>query len=230
MAKRKPQPYTPSDEVMATWPGGVSGNTINGWGETEPRHASPMFWHPADQHPFGELPAFAAKSVRCDPRAVEVFAEASDHPPLVPVAPEREEGDAAQWAARVEEVALANEADLVGMTTMKERYIFAGYEITHPNVIVLGVAHDYEQLSQVPSTPDNAAGVIDVGRQYARGTRACPPDAIFQEKQRFPERVCGHPCRSSEGPAAIPRRPCHHRIPAPRFRRLPGSSVLRPGR
>jgi epoxyqueuosine reductase QueG len=50
--------------------------------------------------------------------------------------------------------------------------VFEGYEIKDPWVIVLALAHDYDQLKQVPSNERNGAGVTDIGRQYARGTRA----------------------------------------------------------
>jgi len=41
--------YKPRPETLALLK--VSGNPINGLGETEPRRASPFFWHPAHQLP-----------------------------------------------------------------------------------------------------------------------------------------------------------------------------------
>ena len=45
--------YKPKAETVALLT--VSGNPINGLGETMPRRPSPFFWHPPDQHPYGEL-------------------------------------------------------------------------------------------------------------------------------------------------------------------------------
>jgi len=51
----------------------VSGNPINGLGETAPRRASPFFWHPPDQHPYGELQNVARQSSRKCPGAAPAF-------------------------------------------------------------------------------------------------------------------------------------------------------------
>ncbi|NYF90218.1 reductive dehalogenase domain-containing protein [Tunturiibacter empetritectus] len=55
---------------------------------------------------------------------------------------------------------------------MDPLYVFEGYTIEEPWVIVLALAHNYERLRQVPSDETNGIGVSDVGDQYARGTRA----------------------------------------------------------
>jgi epoxyqueuosine reductase len=49
----KREQYRPKEETLALLK--VSGNPINGVGETEQRRPSPFFWHPPDQHPYGEL-------------------------------------------------------------------------------------------------------------------------------------------------------------------------------
>src|SRR3984957_11324776 len=54
--------YKPRPETVALLK--VSGNPINGLGETTPRRPSPFFWHPPDQHPYGELQIVARKSSR----------------------------------------------------------------------------------------------------------------------------------------------------------------------
>jgi len=41
-----------------------------------------------------------------------------------------------------------------------------------PGFIVLALAHNYERLKEVPSDETNGIGVVDVGDQYARGTRS----------------------------------------------------------
>ena len=55
---------------------------------------------------------------------------------------------------------------------MDPLYVFEGYTIDEPWVIVLALAHNHERLKEVPSDQTNGVGVTDVGEQYARGTRA----------------------------------------------------------
>jgi epoxyqueuosine reductase len=67
-AKRpRREPYRPKAETLALLK--VSGNPINGLGETTARRPSPFFWHPPDQHPYGELQVAARQSSRRCPGA-----------------------------------------------------------------------------------------------------------------------------------------------------------------
>ena len=68
--------YRPKAETLALLK--VSGNPINGLGEPTPRRPSPFFWHPPDQHPYGELQAAARQSSRKCPGA----SAAKDRAPL----------------------------------------------------------------------------------------------------------------------------------------------------
>ncbi len=76
--------YTPKAETLDLLR--VSGNAINGLGETAPRQASPFFWHPPDQHPYEELQNVARRNSRKCPGSAEVFKAAYTHPELIPVA------------------------------------------------------------------------------------------------------------------------------------------------
>jgi Pyruvate/2-oxoacid:ferredoxin oxidoreductase delta subunit len=150
----------------------VSGNAINGLGETAPRQASPFFWHPPDQHPYEELQNVARRNSRKCPGSAEVFKAAYTHPELIPVAASRNPAPAAQLAAEATTFALTHEAGGVGIAPMDPLYIFKGYSIDDPWVIVLALAPDYEKLKEVPSDETNGVGVTAIGEQYARGTRA----------------------------------------------------------
>ena len=68
--------------------------------------------------------------------------------------------------------ALAHEADDIGIAPMDPLWVFEGYTIDEPWVIVLAIAHNYDRLKEVPSDEMNGVGMTDVGEQYARGTRA----------------------------------------------------------
>jgi epoxyqueuosine reductase QueG len=168
--RSKREPYSPKPETLALLK--VSGNPINGLGETTLRRASPFFWHPPDQHPWGDLQNIARQSSRKCPGAAAAFQAAYSHPELIPVAEERNQASVEQLSAEASAFALAHEADAIGIAPMDPLYVFEGYTIDEPWVIVLALAHNYEQLKQVPSDETNGAGVTDVGEQYARGTRA----------------------------------------------------------
>lgn len=162
--------WQPSPETAALLR--VSGNSINGLGETAPRRPSPFFWHPADQHPFGDLQLVARRSSRKCPGSAEAFQAAYTYPELQPVAAIRNEAPAQKLTEEARDFALAHEADDVGIAPMDPHYIFEGYSIDHAWVIILALAHDYERLREVPSDETNGIGVCDVGDQYARGTRS----------------------------------------------------------
>lgn len=185
--------YQPRPETLALLK--VSGNPINGLGETTPRRPSPFFWHPPDKHPYGDLQNAARQSSRKCPGAAPAFLAAYSYPELVPVAKTRNGATPEQLAADVVEFALSNEADAVGVTPMDPLYVFEGYTIEEPWVIVLALAHNYERLKQVPSDETNGVGVTDIGDQYARGTRASYALANWIRSQ-------GYNARAFPGPAA----------------------------
>ena len=150
----------------------VSGNPINGLGETAARRPSPFFWHSPDQHPWGDLQIVARQSSRSCPGSTEAFQAAYNYPELQPVAPVRNPRTAEELSQQVSRFALSHEADDIGIARMDPLYVFEGYTVEHPWVIILALAHDYERLREVPSDETNGVGVCDVGDQYARGTRS----------------------------------------------------------
>lgn len=162
--------WAPQPETVALLR--VSGNAINGVGETVPRRASPFFWHPPDRHPWGDLQLLAQKNSRKCPGSMEAFHGAYTYPELMPVVEERNESSPQNLAEDTKRFALSHEADDFGIAAMSPMYVFEGYAINHPWVIVLALSHDYECLREVPSDETNGIGVCDVGNQYARGTRA----------------------------------------------------------
>jgi epoxyqueuosine reductase QueG len=108
---------------------------------------------------------------------------------------DRNSAPAEQLAAEVKAFALAHEADAVGIAAMDPLYVFEGYTIEEPWVIVLALAHNYERLRQVPSDETNGVGVCDIGDQYARGTRSSYALANWIRSQ-------GYNARAFPGPMA----------------------------
>jgi epoxyqueuosine reductase len=175
-----PEPSNPRRPPRGTWKPKpetltalrVSGNPINGLGETSPRRPSPFFWHPPDQHPWGDLQIMARRSSRQCPGSTEAFQAAYCYPELNAVAAMRNEDPADLLTEQVSNFALSHEADGLGIAAMDSLYVFEGYTIDHPWVIILALAHNYERLREVPSDESNGVGVCDVGDQYAKGTRS----------------------------------------------------------
>ncbi len=90
-------------------------------------------------------------------------------PALVPVSAERENGTAKQWTAKVKEFALDNEADMAGITIVDPIWVYEGYEVAEPRLVVLGLAQDYENMKHAPPGPGNQHSNTEVRRQYNRG-------------------------------------------------------------
>src|ERR1700679_4226465 len=105
----KPKQYHPRPQTLELLK--VSGNPINGLGETELRRPSPFFWHPPDQHPYGELPIVARQSPRRCPGAPEACKAAYNNPELMPVAEARNLASAEDLSKEAAAFALSQEAD-----------------------------------------------------------------------------------------------------------------------
>ena len=99
-----------------------------------------LFWYPPDKHPYGELQVLARTSSRKSPGSAQAFVAAYTHPELAPVAEARRQASAEEFAAEESAFALAHEAVRVGIAPMDPLYVFEGYTIDEPWVIVLALA------------------------------------------------------------------------------------------
>ncbi len=193
--------WEPSAEVLSHFPA-VSGNTVNGIGETERRPPSPFFWHEASLQTHGELQAYVASQFYDEREVNEAFNRDPDTlvylprgPDPIPVAAERVERSPAEWTEAVKAFALANEADLVGVARLDPLWVFDGFEIAEEWLVVLGFAHDYDEISQAPAVPGRLNAVCEVGRQYTRAARSANHVRNFIREQ-------GWPAESFPGPRA----------------------------
>jgi epoxyqueuosine reductase QueG len=180
MARRTP-PWQPKPETLAHMPPN-SGNAVNGLGEERLRRPSPFFWHDPALQTHGEMQAYTirimygsedSEAVR-DAFMVDVerggFLQRG--PAAIERAAHRVERTAGEWAKDVKAFALASGADLAGIAALDPLWVYEGFEITYPNIIMIGVAHDYEQISKAPSPPGDNRAIAEVGRQYTRAARA----------------------------------------------------------
>ncbi len=154
----------------------ISGNTVNGLGESNPRKPSPFFWHPPHRQTHGKLQKKVTDYHRQSPAIREEFSPTPPGgrgPKTIEQSPEVVDKDAAEWSDIVKHFALSNESDLVGITAMDPLYVYEGYEVNEPWVITIGVTMDYEELSQAPPSFDNPATAVVVAKEYNRAARAC---------------------------------------------------------
>ena len=159
-------PFVPNPEQMALYPD-VSGNSINGLGETEQRNPSYVYWgndpddvaHGAVQRWFYTvdpgLEAYGAERAR---RAEITKA------PLSPLAAEPVALSDADVAGFVRSSTGEGHFDKFGVAAFDPLWAFEGVDIGFKNVVVLGFQHDYAEITKAP-TPE---GGLEVMRQYRR--------------------------------------------------------------
>jgi Pyruvate/2-oxoacid:ferredoxin oxidoreductase delta subunit len=165
------RPYRPSEEQTALLPE-VSGNAINGLGETALRRPSPIYWHHPSTIAHGRVMTWMIeRTSREQPTVDRLHEKFGGRGPArpAPIAEARSEDTREGWTARVKGFALAHEADLVGVARLDPDWVFEGYEVTADWIIVLGVAMDQPRLAAV--WPE-AASVEEVMAAYNRGDRA----------------------------------------------------------
>lgn len=167
--------YNPDPKFTELFPE-VSGNAINGRGEQVVRRPSPFFWHPPDRQTHGDLQAAVTNYHRQSQAIRQEYstnAEGGRGPKPIEQANHQVEQTTSYWVEAVKSFALAHEADLVGIAKMDSLYVYEGYEIDEPWVIVIGVAMEYAELDKAPATIKNPAAGVVVAKEYNRAARAC---------------------------------------------------------
>ena len=171
----KTKTYIPPAEIVAAFPK-QSGNVTNGLNESRPRRASPFFWHPPDRQTHGDLQKIVLKYIMGEPEVGAEFMHSvrggpERGPEAVELAEKIESENVEFLTEQIKSFALDNEADFVGITTMKDDYLFEGYDVDHKYIIVIGVAHSYDEMKTAPATTTDTRSAVEVARQYNRGAR-----------------------------------------------------------
>ena len=176
MARNPYRPFEPKAEQMSLMPD-ISGNAINGLGESEHRRAAPIYWHDPDTLAHGELQKWfytqhpddrhiiKAREDRAEILAIEV----------PPVTGEPLQQSADEWTRQLRAHVATLDMELFGITAFRPEWAFEGAEISQEWIIVIGVAHDYERLKEAPALSAGA----EVVRQYGRGTKAAKDIATW---------------------------------------------------
>ncbi|MGR3760271.1 4Fe-4S dicluster domain-containing protein [Roseobacteraceae bacterium NS-SX3] len=175
------RPFTPDPEQMRLAPD-VSGNTINGLGETTPRRPRHVYWSPdPGLIPHGEMqrwfytvtphhPALAAA------RTARQEILDREMPPLAEPPVERTPAD---WTRALQEFVSGGVCEMAGVAEMECAWVFEGHEVPQSRIIVLGVQHDYGEIAKAPE-PEAGAEVI---RQYGRAAGAAKSVAGWLRSQ-----------------------------------------------
>jgi len=189
--RRALRAWRPSADQMKQWPT-VSGNAINGLGEKDARRPSPVFWHPPDTIPHGPVMRFFYAQPQppevAEARRARLEMEAI---PAAPLAAEAVERSPEAWSAAIKQQAKLCGADVVGITRMRQEWVFEGHTVPQKWIIVLGVEMDYEELRHAPA----GRAAAEVHRQYGRGIGAAKKLANWLREQ-------GHDAFGYGGPQA----------------------------
>ncbi len=162
-----------SEDFKKFFPDGLSGNDINGLGVATRSRPKTFFWHPPSENPFHELQDAVIAHQRQAPEIMAAYSRNADRGPRpVGRSAEPAEKSPAEWSRLVREFALQNDADQVGFTPVLPAYVYEGYEIPHPNLIIIAVAMDYDNLSKAPSTIDDTRAAAEVATKYNKAARS----------------------------------------------------------
>jgi epoxyqueuosine reductase len=166
MAKQKREPFIPNPDLMGLAPD-VSGNDINGLGETAFRRPSVVYWaenpdeiaHGAMQRWFYSVdPGMPEYGTIRERRAAILSA------PLDPLAAAPAEVTDAAFTAFTDDAIAEGLFDKVGVTRFNPDWAFDGFDIGFRNVVILGFQHDY---TEIETAPEPRAG-LEVLTQYTR--------------------------------------------------------------
>lgn len=158
--------FTPNPAQMALAPD-VSGNTINGLGETKIRQPRYVYWgnHP-DDVAHGEMQKWF---YTVDPgmpefQTIREERQAILDAPLMDLAAVPQDMTPALVGAFKETSTRNGIFDKWGVSAFDPVWAFEGVEIKHQNIIMLGFQHDYDNISKAPA-PE---GGLEVMQQYMR--------------------------------------------------------------
>lgn len=165
MKRKITRQFVPSQAQMRLMPA-ISGNKINGLGETRVRRASPIYWQEPSLTPFGPLMKFFEDNVPEDEELQQTLLETDAIRARKLSAPSaiKQYKSAAQWSELVKALALEQGAVAVGISRLKPEWVIDTFEVPYDHVITIGVAMDFDNLKDAPGIP----AIIEVMKQYGQ--------------------------------------------------------------
>ena len=161
----------------------ISGNDINGLGETEFRRPTIVYWpndlkrkreiQSADEskHPFAPLITWFRGET---PAVYHVYTDFDNRAPKIldPVADTRVEASPEAWSGKVKDFVMDDEGDLVGITRLKPEWFFDDTEASDlPWVVMIGCQMDYDKMQHMPPSTEDPISAIEVGEIYNKVDR-----------------------------------------------------------
>jgi epoxyqueuosine reductase len=168
-AERTPQDkqvWRPNPKVMALWPD-VSGNAINGLGETEKGPPRPVFWRTDGSTPHAPAMYYFFEKGMSDPRTAPArrFRERTEAIPVHDIADEQASEPTDGWTAAVKQAALDLNLDDVGVCAWRQEWSFPDRPAPRGKwAIVVAVIQDYDAMKPAPST----GAFVEMMAQYER--------------------------------------------------------------
>lgn len=172
-----------SEEQRALLPE-ISGNEINGLGESDRRRPDIVYW-PNDsvrasgseipqvsKHPYG--PVISWFRTQTSKPVMETYTDFANRAPRVldEVSPDVVEDTAENWTARVKSFVLEDETELVGITALRSDWFFSDQEVPDLDwVIVIGALMNYDRMQHVPPSMDDPQAAVEVGAIYNKVDR-----------------------------------------------------------
>ena len=174
MKRRFHENYHPTERQRSLFPG-ISGNAVNGLGETRRRNPTPLYWFDPDTIPHGRLQNYFYENAERLAGLRQVTSKMADQrgpEHLDPVADMRQQDTPGSFTRRVKEFALGHEADLVGITGMRPEWVYAGHAVNEKWIVALGLGMDQRELAKGPPREEDVSSADEVSRQYNRAARA----------------------------------------------------------
>ena len=146
-------------------------------GETKFRRATRVYWHDPDTIAHGALQQYFYSQ---DPDNPAVNAARAARAKILelevpPVTGEPLQQSAADWSRQLAAHASSLDLELFGIAAFKPEWTFEGENLEYRWVVMIGVAHDYQQMKHAPE-PEAGAEVV---RQYGRATKAAKDIAAW---------------------------------------------------
>lgn len=165
---REPLPaWTLSEEQKALIPD-ISGNAINGMGERAKRRPTLVYWDSPDGLPHGPLQSYFYNRYFDVPDIKAAYSADRGPSELTPVAETRAEKSAAAWSDLVKAQTAEIGAEMVGITPVREEWVYEGHTVGEPWLVIMGLVMDQPQVAMAPSTPEHTVSAVEVARHIAR--------------------------------------------------------------
>lgn len=182
MPKNPYRPFSPDPEFLELLPDGYSGNRVNGLGEGEVRQPSMVWWTPdMAATDFGAAQKWFYEHEEPDEEMLQLRAYRNElvAQPLPEVAEQRVEHSPDEWTAELDNFIQSGDCEMTGVARLQPEWVFDHQETHLPNVIMLGVQHDHDELRHAPAL----RGGKDVTHQYGRAAAVSKKVAAWLREQ-----------------------------------------------